>query len=97
MRSAPTPGPDDNALRNRTQAFGEAVTVPAYLIVHPREQRREDVHIEGADVTLTVTDGWAIFTDHAGICLAIPAGLGAQVQRVDEPQDTSQEPAPPKE
>lgn len=71
--------------------------MPAYLIVHPREQRREDVHIEGDDLTLTVTDGWAVFTDHDGICLAIPAGLGAQVQRVDEPQDTTQEPAPPKE
>jgi hypothetical protein len=72
--------------------------MPAYLIVHPREQRREDVHIEGDDLALTVADGWAIFSDHAGICLAIPAGLGAQVQRVDEPQDSDQpESAPQKE
>jgi hypothetical protein len=72
--------------------------VPAYLIVHPREQRREDVLIEGDDLTLTVVDGWAVFSDHAGICLAIPAGLGAQVQRVDEPQDPGPpEPAPQKE
>jgi hypothetical protein len=72
--------------------------VPAYLIVHPREQRREDVLIEGDDLTLTVTDGWALFTDQHGICLAIPAGLGAQVQRVDEPHDPAHlEPAPPKE
>jgi len=72
--------------------------VPAYLIVHPREQRREDVHIEGDDLRLAVTDGWAVFSDHAGICLAIPAGLGAQVQRVDEPQAPDHpEPAPQKE
>ncbi|MFM9589898.1 hypothetical protein ACKI1J_14755 [Streptomyces scabiei] len=72
--------------------------MPAYLIVHPREQRREDVHIEGEDLTLTVTDGWAVFSDRTGICLAIPAGLGAQVQRVDEPQDLDRhEPAPQKE
>ena len=72
--------------------------MPAYLIVHPREQRREDVHIEGGNLTLTVTDGWAVFSDRHGICLAIPAGLGAQVQRVDEPQAPDQpEPAPQKE
>lgn len=74
------------------------MTVPAYLIVHPREQRREDVHIEGDDLTLTVTDGWVVFSDRAGICLAIPAGLGAQVQRVDEPQAPDHpKPAPQKE
>jgi hypothetical protein len=72
--------------------------MPRYLIVHPREQRKEDILIEDPHLTLTVTDGWAVFTDQAGICLAIPAGLGAQVQRVDEPQDTDQpEPAPQKE
>jgi hypothetical protein len=72
--------------------------MPAYLIVHPREQRREDIHIEGEDLALTVTDGWAVFTDTVGICLAIPAGLGAQVQRVDEPPDSDQhEPAPQRE
>lgn len=71
--------------------------MPAYLIVHPREQRKDgskdDVLIEGDDLKLTVTDGWAIFTDQHGICLAIPAGLGAQIQRVDD----AQEPAPQKE
>jgi len=72
--------------------------MPRYLIVHPREQRKEDILIEDPHLTLTVTDGWAVFTDHAGICLAIPAGLGAQIQRLDEPQDTDQpEPAPQKE
>lgn len=75
--------------------------MPRYLIVHPREQRKDgskdDVLIEGDDLTLAVTDGWAVFTDQDGICLAIPAGLGAQIQRVDEPQDPNQEPAPQKE
>jgi hypothetical protein len=67
--------------------------MPAYLIVHPREQRKEDVVIEDPHLSLTVTDGWAVFTDQHGICLAIPAGLGAQIQRVDE----DPEPAPQKE
>lgn len=72
--------------------------MPAYLIVHPREQRKDDVLIEDPNLTLTVTDGWAVFTDEDGICLAIPAGLGAQIQRVDEPPDTDHpEPAPQKE
>jgi hypothetical protein len=72
--------------------------VPAYLIIHPREQRKDDAVIEGGDLHLAVTDGWAVFTDHSGICLAIPAGLGAQIQRVDEEQEPhDQEPAPQKE
>ncbi|MFF0166826.1 hypothetical protein [Streptomyces prasinus] len=71
--------------------------MPAYLIVHPREQRREDVLVEDPALTLTVTDGWAVFSDQHGICLAIPAGLGAQIQRVDEEQAPDQEPAPQKE
>lgn len=76
--------------------------MPRYLIVHPREQRKDsskdDVLIEDPHLTLTVTDGWAVFTDQHGICLAIPTGLGAQIQRVDEQQDPDHpEPAPPKE
>ena len=71
--------------------------MPAYLIVHPREQRKDDVLIEDPHLALTVVDGWAVFTDQDGICLAIPAGLGAHIQRVDEDQDTDQEPAPQKE
>jgi hypothetical protein len=67
--------------------------MPAYLIVHPRDQKREDVLIEDPHLSLTITDGWAVFADQRGICLAIPAGLGAQIQRVDE----DQEPAPQKE
>jgi hypothetical protein len=76
--------------------------MPAYLIVHPREQRKDgskdDVLIEGDDLKLAVVGGWAVFTDQAGICLAIPAGLGAQVQRVDEQEDPDHpEPALQKE
>ena len=72
--------------------------MPAYLIVHPREQRKDDVLIEDPQLALTVADGWAIFADERGICLAVPAALGAQIQRVDEGQDPAhEEPAPQKE
>lgn len=71
--------------------------MPAYLIVHPREQRKDDVLVEDPHLTLAVTDGWAVFTDQDGICLAVPAGLGAQIQRVDAPQASDQQPAPQKE
>jgi hypothetical protein len=30
--------------------------MPRYLIVHPREQRKEDILIEDPHLTLTVTD-----------------------------------------
>ncbi|GEM_PF-3468410 len=69
--------------------------MPAYLIQHPAEQRREDVLIEDPELTLTFTGGWAIFTDGQGICLAIPSGQQAHIQRVDAEQE--QEPAPQKE
>jgi hypothetical protein len=71
--------------------------MPAYLIVHPREQRKDDVLIEDPDLTLAVADGWAVFSDQHGICLAIPTGLGAQIQRVDEDQELEDKPAPQKE
>lgn len=57
--------------------------MPAYLIQHPAEQRREDMLIEDDALTLTFTGGWAVFTDDRGVCLAIPAGQGAHIQRVD--------------
>jgi len=69
----------------------------AYLIVHPRDQRRDDVLIEDPALTLRFEAGWAILADSDGICLAIPSGQGASIQRVDEPQDPDQEPAPQKE
>ncbi|MFD3568449.1 hypothetical protein [Streptomyces sp. NPDC058667] len=68
--------------------------MPAYLIQHPAEQRREDILIQDAHLTLTFAGGWAVFTDSSGICLAIPSGQGAHIQRVDDQQD--QEPAPQK-
>jgi len=69
--------------------------MPAYLIQHPAEQRREDILIDDPQLALTFTGGWAVFTDSQGICFAIPSGQGAHIQRVDEGQD--QEPAPQKE
>jgi hypothetical protein len=62
----------------------------AYLIQHPAEQRREDILIEDDSLTLTFTGGWAVFTDGQGVCLAIPAGQGAHIQRVDS--DAAEQP-----
>lgn len=65
--------------------------MPAYLIVHPRDQRRDDVLIEGDDLTLTFDSGWAVLTDTQGICFAVPSGQGASIQRVDDTQQASPE------
>jgi hypothetical protein len=67
--------------------------VPRFLIVHPRDQRRDDVLVEDPALTLTFEAGWAILADDRGVCLAIPSGQGASIQRVDE----EQEPAPQEE
>lgn len=65
--------------------------MPAYLIVHPRDQRRDDVLIEDDNLTLTFEAGWAVLADSDGICLAIPGGQGASIQRVDaEPGDRAE-------
>lgn len=61
--------------------------MPAYLIQHPAEQRREDILIEDAALTLTFAGGWAVFTDPQGVCLAVPAGQGAHIQRVDSAEE----------
>jgi hypothetical protein len=61
--------------------------MPAYLIQHPAEQRREDILIEDDTLTVTFAGGWAVFTDDRGVCLAIPAGQGAHIQRVDSDTD----------
>ena len=66
--------------------------MPAYLVIHPREQRRDDLRLSGDDITLRFEAGWAIFTDSQGDCLAIPSGQGASIQRDDEPL-LEQEPA----
>jgi len=72
--------------------------MPAYLIVHPRDQRRDDVHIDADDLTLRFEAGWAILADTHGVCLAIPSGQGASIQRVDDKQDADDpELAPRKE
>ncbi|SDL27956.1 hypothetical protein [Streptomyces indicus] len=66
--------------------------MPRYLIVHPRDQKRDDVLIEDPALTLHFDAGWAVLTDTQGVCLAIPSGQGASIQRVDD-----EEPAPQKE
>ncbi|MFJ3984431.1 hypothetical protein [Streptomyces fungicidicus] len=72
--------------------------MPAYLIVHPREQRRDDILLEDDPLTVEFTGGWAIFRDGDGFCTAIPAALGARIERVDAPQAPDHpEPAPQKE
>jgi hypothetical protein len=67
--------------------------VPRFLIVHPRDQKRDDVLIEDPALTLRFEAGWAILADADGICLAVPSGQGASIQRVDE----EHEPAPQEE
>jgi hypothetical protein len=64
--------------------------MPAYLVIHPRDQKRDDLLIEDPALTLRFEAGWAILADDRGVCLAIPSGQGASIQRVDE----EQEPAP---
>lgn len=60
--------------------------MPAYLVIHPRDQRRDDMLVEDDDLTLTFQAGWAVLADSRGICLAIPSGQCASIQRVDEEQ-----------
>ncbi|MFG2352592.1 hypothetical protein [Streptomyces sp. NPDC048521] len=67
--------------------------MPRYLIVHPRDQKRDDVLVEGDDLELFFTAGWAVISDTNGVCLAIPSGQGASIQRVGG----EQEPAPQEE
>jgi hypothetical protein len=66
--------------------------MPAYLVVHPRGQQKDDVLVEDDDLTLTFEAGWAILRDGKGPCLAIPSGQGASIQRVDEEPDEAEEP-----
>jgi hypothetical protein len=65
--------------------------MPRYLIVHPRDQRRDDVLIEDPVLTLTFQAGWAVLADGRGVCLAIPSEQGASIQRVDEEEPAPQE------
>lgn len=68
--------------------------MPAFPIRHPGKTS-DDLLVEDPALTLAFVNGWAVFTDTAGICLAIPGEAGAHIERVDEPQD--HEPAPQKE
>ncbi|KOU62051.1 hypothetical protein ADK57_25800 [Streptomyces sp. MMG1533] len=61
--------------------------MPAYLVIHPRGQKRDDVLIEGDDITLTIQGSWAVLADTEGVCLAIPSGQGASIQRIDPPEE----------
>ncbi|WP_055693382.1 hypothetical protein [Streptomyces prasinopilosus] len=58
--------------------------MPAYLVIHSREQQRDDLRLSDPDLALRFEAGWAIFSDAQGDCLAIPAGQGASIQRDDE-------------
>ncbi|MFJ9985287.1 hypothetical protein ACIQUD_14865 [Streptomyces globisporus] len=66
--------------------------MPAFLIRHPGKAR-DDILVEDDLLTLSFVNGWAVFTDAAGTCLAIPGEAGAHIERVDQPP----EPAPQKE
>lgn len=61
--------------------------MPAYLIRHPAGKQREDALLEDPALTPRFEGGWAVFEDGDGICLAIPAGQGAHIERVDEPAE----------
>lgn len=63
--------------------------MPAYLIVHPRDQKRDDVLIEDPALTLRFEAGWAILSDAGGVCLAVPCGQGASIQRVDDTKESA--------
>ena len=77
--------------------FREAVTVPAYLIVHA-ERRGDDTLLEDNPLTVEFTPDWVVFTDAAGPCYAVPREQVRNVMRVDEPQEPQdQEPTPQKE
>lgn len=63
-----------------------------YVIVHPRDQHKDDVRLEDPALTLSFESGWAVFRDEEGVCFAVPSGQGAHIERVDV-----QEPAPHEE
>jgi len=54
-----------------------------YLVVHPAGQKREDMLLEDDHLILAFIGDWAVFSDADGVCLAIPAGQGAHIQRAD--------------
>lgn len=64
--------------------------MPAYLVIHPREQHRDDLRIQADDLTLRFEAGWAVLADGNGVCLAIPSGQGASIQRDDGPPELTE-------
>lgn len=75
--------------------------MPAYLVIHS-ERQRDDTLIEDPNLTVEFVDGWVLFKDrdliHPNrVAIAIPAAQVRRVERVDDQQDTDQEPAPQKE
>lgn len=67
--------------------------MPRYLISFSGGQGRDDFRIDD-NLTLSFSGDWAVFSDEHGPSYAIPAGLGVTIERVDEPQNPDQEPAP---
>lgn len=61
--------------------------MPAYLIQHPADKRREDILIEDPQLALSFQGGWAVFTDTDGVCLAISCTQGLRIERADVPAD----------
>lgn len=66
--------------------------MPRYLIRNPAGKQREDALLEDPVLTLRFEGGWAVFEDADGICLAIPAGQGAHIERVDGPAEPAPQP-----
>lgn len=67
--------------------------MPRYLITHPTGQQRDDILIDGDDLELTFIGGWAVVTDTDGVCLALPSERDATIQRVDDADQDTHEPA----
>lgn len=43
----------------------------------------EDLIVDDDHLTLSLSPGWAVFNDHSGIALAIPADRIRSIQRLD--------------
>lgn len=67
--------------------------MPRYLITMTG-QPGEDVVIEDAQLTLEFQDGWALFSDDAGIYFALPDDLGATIRRLDDTPTGTEPPGP---
>ncbi|MET8694699.1 hypothetical protein ABZV65_19400 [Streptomyces bauhiniae] len=75
--------------------------MPAYLVIHA-EHHGDDTLIEDPALTVEFTDGWVLFKDRDPlakdpVAIGIPAVQVARIERVDDSQESAQEPAPQKE